>query len=241
MRRTMQAMVFAAIASVLSPVSSGQETTFEIRGSAVDINSRPLANVTVSLRTKEAGSERSAITDRSGAFAFKDLPPGTYSLRAAAGGFNPVLARELNVGQQRRILTLRLEMEVGLCPLSPGLPHYFRLLDRADDKHLSAFAGTVTNESGVAVPGATVAIYIPGRGRIASTHTSENGSFSFARLMADSSYWIQVFSDGYFVSEFTNLESLAGYESIYDGLILEACAPGACDPNLRKTQTLRCE
>ena len=59
--------------------------------------------------------------------------------------------------------------------------------------------------------------------------------------MADSSYWIQVFSDGYFVSEFTNLESLPGYESIYDGLVLEACDQSGCDPNLRKTQTLRCE
>jgi Carboxypeptidase regulatory-like domain len=236
-----QAMVFAAIASLLSSVSSGQETTFEIRGSAVDINSRPLANVNVSLRTKEPGSDRSTVTDGSGAFAFTDLPPGSYSLRASAGGFNPVQIHELNVGQQRRILTLRLEMEVGLCPLSPGLPHYFRLLDGADDKHLSAFAGTVTNESGVAVPGATVALYIPGRGKIASTHTNENGSFTFMRLKVDSSYWIQVLSDGYLVSEFTNLASLPEYESIYDGLVLEACDPGACDPNLRKVQTLRCE
>lgn len=238
MTRALQAIGFAAIASLALPA---QETTFEIRGSAVDINGRPLANVNVSLRSKELAFDRSAVTDGSGAFGFPDLPPGRYSLRAAAGGFNPVLARDLNVWQQRRILTLRLEMEVGLCPLSPGLPHYFRLLDTAGDQHLSAFAGTVTNESGVAVPGATVALYIPGRGKIASTHTGENGSFSFTRLTVDSSYWIQVLTDGYFVSEFTNLESLPGYESIYDGLILEACPPGACDPNLRKIQTLRCE
>ena len=241
MSRALQAMVFAAIASLLSPLSRGQETTFEIRGSAVDINSRPLANVNVSLRTKEPGSERSTVTDGSGTFAFTDLPPGHYSLRAEAGGLNSVLARELNVGQQRRILMLRLEMEVGLCPLTPGLPHYFRLLDAADGNHLSAFAGTVTNESGVAVPRAAVALFIPGRGRIASTHTSADGSFSFTRLTVDNSYWIQVLTAGYFVSEFTNLESLSGYESIYDGLVLESCDPGGCDPNLRKIQTLRCE
>ncbi len=241
MSRALEAMIFAAIASLLSPVLPAQETTFEIRGSAVDINSRPLANVAVSLRTTESASERTAVTDRNGAFAFTDLLPGHYSLRATAGGFNPVLARELNVGQQRRILTLRLEMEAGVCPLSPGLPHYFRLLDRASDKRFSAFAGAVTNESGAAIPGAAVALYIPGRGRIASTDTDGNGWFSFAHLTVDSSYWIQVLSPGYFVSEFTNLESLPGYESIYDGLAIEACEPGVCDPNLRKTQTLRCE
>jgi Carboxypeptidase regulatory-like domain len=238
MATALQAIGFAAIASL---VLAAGEPKFEIRGSAVDINSRPLANVNVSLRSKEPAFNRSTVTDGNGAFAFPDLPPGHYSLQATAGGFNPVVARELNIGQQRRILTLRLEMEVGLCPLSPGLPHYFRLMDTAGDKRPAAFAGTVTNESGVAVPGATVALYIPGRGKIASTNTGENGSFSFTRLAVDSSYWIQVVATGYFVSEFTNLESLPGYESIYDGLALEACEPGACDPNLRKTQTLRCE
>jgi hypothetical protein len=169
------------------------------------------------------------------------LPPGTYSLQAEAGGFNPVLARELNIGQQNRVLTLRLEMEVGVCPLSPGLPHYFRLLERADDKQLSAFSGTVINEKGSAISGATVDLYIPARGKIASTHTAGNGWFSFTGLAVDSSYWIQVLNPGYFVSDFTNLESLPAYESIYDGLAIEACDSGACDPNLRKTQTLRCE
>ncbi len=238
MSRALQVIGLAAIGSLM--LAAGEPKS-EIRGSAVDINSRPLANVAVSLRTKEPGSARSAITDRNGVFTFTDLPPGTYSLRAEAGGFNPVLARELNIGPQDRILTLRLEMEVGVCPLSPGLPHYFRLLDHTDDTHLSAFAGTVTNESGVAIPGATVGLYIPGRGKIASTHTGENGGFSFTRLTVDTSYWIQVLSPGYFVSEFTNLESLPGYENVYDGLVLEACDSGACDPNLRKTQTLRCE
>jgi hypothetical protein len=238
MRILLQALILATIAALALPAG---QPAFEIRGSAVDINSRPLANVAVSLRTTESGSERTTVTNGSGAFAFTDLPPGRYSLRAAAGEFNPVLARDLNVGQQSRTLTLRLEMEVGVCPLSPGLPHYFRLLDRAEDQHLSAFAGTVTNESGVPVSGAEVALYIPGRGRIASTHTGGNGSFTFAHLLVDSSYWIQVRSPGHFVSEFTSLESLAGYESVYDGLVLEACQPGSCDPNLRKTQTLRCE
>ena len=238
MNRSLQAMGLAAIVSL---VLVAGEPKFEIRGSAVDINGRPVANVAVSLRTQEPGSDRSTVTDPDGRFAFTDLPAGRYSLRAAAGGFSPVQARDLNVGQDRRILTLRLEMEVGLCPLSPGLPHYFRLLDSAGDRHLSAFAGTVTNESGVAIPGADVALYIPGRGRIASTHADSNGWFSFAHRVVDSNYWIQVRSPGYLVSEFTNIESLAGYESIYDGLALEACDQSGCDPNLRKTQTLRCE
>ena len=184
MSRALQTIGLAAIGSLM--LAAGEPKS-EIRGSAVDINSRPLANVAVSLRAKEPGSARSAITDRNGTFAFTDLPPGTYSTTSGElGGFNPVLARELNIGPQDRILTLRLEMEVGVCPLSPGLPHYFRLLDHTDDKHLSAFAGTVVNENGIAIPGADVALYIPARGKIASTHTGENGLFSFAGLTVDS-------------------------------------------------------
>jgi hypothetical protein len=71
-------------------------------------------------------------------------------------------------------------------------------------------------------------------GRIATTRTTREGSFSFARLTVDKNYWIQVSSAGYFVGEFTQLKVLPGHESVYDDLALESCEPGQCEPYLRE-------
>jgi len=241
MGRVLEKIVLAAIVTLLSPVAHGQQPTFEIQGSVVDINSRPLADATLTLRSKEPGPERSAITGSNGTFSFRNLPPGHYSLRASASEFNPVLAQHLKVGPEHSVLTLRLRMELGFCPATPGLPHYFRLLDARGNHGPTAFSGSVTDENSIAIQGADVTLYIPKLGRIASTHTDSEGSFTFAHLAVSNDYWVQISRAGYFVAEFTNLESLSGYESVYDDLVLEAGEPGHCDQNLRKIQALRCE
>ena len=47
------------------------------------------AGATVTITNQETGLKRSAKTDDSGRFNFPQLKPGTYSVKAEAGGFEP--------------------------------------------------------------------------------------------------------------------------------------------------------
>jgi hypothetical protein len=229
MSRMLNAVAFAAIAARLSSVSFGQEKTFEIRGSVV-VGDRGLANVEVSLRGNGLGDERKSATDERGEFSFAGLPAGHFDLQVRSA---PLFLRvDVNLDQSLTLL-LPLEFEGYPCPHWTTQPQYFLLLD-PDDKNLSALSGTVKGKGGGPVEGANVALYIPKQGRIATTRTTNDGSFSFASLTFEKDYWIQVLSDGYFVGEFTTLKVLPGYKSVYGDFTLESCQPGHCEPYLRQ-------
>jgi hypothetical protein len=233
MSRKLRAGVLAAIAILLNPVSHGQEKGFEIRGSVV-FGDQPLAHVDVSLLAKGTGDERKTFTDRSGAFSFHALPPGHYDLQVESeSGVSPHTF--LKVGLKvDRALTLLLPVDINPCRRPGTLHPYFRLLDLGSDKDLAGLSGTVKGKHGDPVEGINVALYNSKLGRIATTRTTREGSFSFARLKIDKNYWIQVSSAGYFVGEFTDLKVLPGYESVYHDLALESCEPGHCESNLRE-------
>jgi hypothetical protein len=175
-----------------------------------------LGNLDVSLHAKGTGAVRKTVTDQSGAFSFDGLPPGHYDLQAGDQGvivpLPPSLRLDLNVD---RGLTLLLPIDSYLCHA-----HYFRLLDPGNDKNLFALSGTVMNETGTPIQGSEVLLYVPNLGRVATTHTNAEGFFSFTRLTFRKDYWIQVVNDGYYVGEFTKLDVLPEYESVYLGLAL---------------------
>lgn len=223
------AVLFVAIATLLSQAAHGQEKTFEIRGSVV-LRDQGLPNLDVSLRAKGAGDVRKTVTDLSGTFSFYGLPPGHYDLQVGNESVlvppPPFLRVNLNVD---RALTLILPIDSDPCR-----PHYFRQPDPGGDKNLFALSGTVMNEAGTPIQGSAVLLYAPPLGRVATTHTNTEGLFSFTRLTFRKDYWIQVASDGYYVGEFTKLDVLPEYETVYLGLALESCEPGHCEPHLRK-------
>jgi Carboxypeptidase regulatory-like domain len=229
MGRMLKAFVWGA--TLLGPVSQGQEKTFDVRGSVV-LREQGLPNLDVSLRAKGTGEERKTLTDQSGAFSFDGLPQGHYDLQVGKESVTvPPLSPfslyvNLNVD---RALTLLLPMEPYPCRA-----HYFRLLDPGGDKNLFALSGTVMNEIGTPIQGSDVLLYAPPLGRVATTHTNAEGLFSFTRLPFRKDYWVQVVSDGYYVGEFTRLEVLPEYETVYLGLALEPCERGHCEPYLRK-------
>jgi hypothetical protein len=228
MSRKLRAGVLAAIAALLSPASHGQEQRFDIHGSVVAVH-QGWPNEEVSLRGKGIHGERKTLTDLSGAFSFYGLPPGHYNLQAGHESLtvppSPMLRADINVD---RSLTLILSMDFDPCP------HYFRQLDAGSDKDLAALSGTVKGKHGASIEGATVALYIPKLGRIATTRTKRGGSFSFDRMKIDENYWIRVVSEGYFDDEINRLKVLAGYESVYGDLTLEPCQPGHCEASLRQ-------
>jgi hypothetical protein len=128
MSRMLRAVVFAAVATLLSPASHGQEKTFEIRGSVV-MRDQGLPDVDVSLRGKGGDTERKTVTDLSGAFSFYGLPPGHYVLQVGNESVivppSPMLRRDIKLD---RALTLILPLDFDPCP------HYFRLLNPGSDK-----------------------------------------------------------------------------------------------------------
>jgi hypothetical protein len=65
------------------------ETTSAIVGQVTDATNAAIPGVAVTVTNRETGFERGAKTDAEGRFAFPQLKPGSYLVRAEAGGFQP--------------------------------------------------------------------------------------------------------------------------------------------------------
>ena len=64
-----------------------------VSGLAVDASGGAVTAASVTLTNNDTGVRRTAATNSSGAYAFPDLPPGTYRLGADAKGFRPIETR----------------------------------------------------------------------------------------------------------------------------------------------------
>lgn len=80
----------ALLALVLSLSLTAQTTTGRILGSVRDQSGASLAGATVTILDVQRDTTRTATTDDSGAYAVSNLPPGVYTVRAAAPGFETV-------------------------------------------------------------------------------------------------------------------------------------------------------
>ena len=81
----------AVMLLAISPMmASAQTGTSEIRGQALDSQSRGVPRAHITLTDKSNSLVRTETTGDLGEFAFVGLPPGTYRLDADATGFNKV-------------------------------------------------------------------------------------------------------------------------------------------------------
>src|SRR5450755_1387755 len=79
-----------AVVSVMQTAAWAQgETTSAIVGQVRDTTNAVVPGATVTIASPETGLRRSAKTDDAGRFNFPQLKPGTYSVKAAAQGFEP--------------------------------------------------------------------------------------------------------------------------------------------------------
>ena len=78
-------VVLLACMALAVPLAMAQ-TTGEISGVVRDSSGVPLPGATVTIKGPQMPSGRSVMTLSDGAFRFKDLPPGTYHLKAELGG-----------------------------------------------------------------------------------------------------------------------------------------------------------
>ena len=92
---------FALIVCAL--VLHGQTPLGTVSGLAVDASGGAVAAASVTLTNNDTGVRRSTATNSSGAYAFPDLPPGTYRLGADAKGFRALETRAFPVDAYRTV------------------------------------------------------------------------------------------------------------------------------------------
>src|ERR1700676_1213930 len=73
----------------LEPAAGQGETTSAIVGRVSDESGAPVPETGVTVTNKETGLKRFAKSDESGRFNFPQLPPGAYSVKVEAAGFDP--------------------------------------------------------------------------------------------------------------------------------------------------------
>ena len=102
MRR--QSLTWAVLLVLLSSLSAMAQTgTALIRGTVTDSTGGVIIGAKVTLKGEGTGFSRSAETNASGIYTFRDLPVGSYELSVERTGFKTVALKNvvLNVADQR--------------------------------------------------------------------------------------------------------------------------------------------
>src|SRR5450631_1548169 len=81
----------------------GQTPLGTVSGLAIDASGGAVTAASVTLTNNDTGVRRTAATNGGGAYAFPDLPPGTYRLGADAKGFRPLETRAFAVEAYRSV------------------------------------------------------------------------------------------------------------------------------------------
>jgi hypothetical protein len=172
-----------------------------------------------------------------GTYVLRGLPPGIYNLRITATGLRPAEVHDVQLGDAPVILPgVPLEVQPFNDCGGTGQPAYYRV---GPDPSSGAIGGVIMSDEAVPVEGATVALYVNGKGRIGSQRTSERGIFHFVGLQVQSEeYWISIEHDGFFPEEVRELLVFPGLESVYSSITMEACSPRHCQPYLKAIRVL---
>lgn len=95
-----------------SAFAQAQASTADFAGAVLDQNGAGVPGATVTIKSSSTGFSRSATSDAAGEFKLIGLPPGKYSVTAAATNFKSTVVSDLQltVGQEARV---SLKLEVG--------------------------------------------------------------------------------------------------------------------------------
>ena len=107
-----RALVFGAVVVVSVAASvAGQGFQGGLRGSIKD-SGGVIPGVEVVLNNDRTNISRSTVTNERGEYAFANIDPGSYTLKATLTGYKSIERRDIPVGTQQ-FLTMDLAMEVG--------------------------------------------------------------------------------------------------------------------------------
>jgi hypothetical protein len=236
-------MRWAIAALFLSgPLALAQVETGELRVSVVDDRREPVA---ASILVRATGSEQFqyAPVSVAGGSHVITLRSGVYDIEITSRFRRETIrAIQLERNQIRTLPPVEL-YSVGICLCSSlrVLQYYFQPLNSGGPA-TGAITSHIFNGGGQPVGGATVFLYAPGLGRIATTATDVGGSFTMRGIPARRNYWIRTSHAEYLDDEFTDLNVQPGFDTVYEPIYLESCHPGLCFPSLRTIRDLRgCE
>lgn len=101
---THQKLLPLVLLLLLASSVSAQTYRGSIRGTVTDPNSAVIPAASISLASKETNEQRTSVTNAAGEYTISSLPPGPYTLKITAGGFE-TLSQDivLNVNQELRV------------------------------------------------------------------------------------------------------------------------------------------
>ena len=102
----------AALALAFLAAPTAAQLTGRLAGQVLDADGAPLPGTTVTVNSPNLMGSRSEFADTDGAFSFRALPPGTYTVEARLDGFVPQQRSEVEV-RLSRVTELHFAMSLG--------------------------------------------------------------------------------------------------------------------------------
>ena len=89
--RTIRSRLTGALCALLFVALScyGQTVSATLLGTITDVTGGVIANAKMTITEVNTGVSRSGLTDESGNYTFRNLPPGQYAVTVEASGFEP--------------------------------------------------------------------------------------------------------------------------------------------------------
>ena len=106
------ALVLAALVVLCPAPASAQALYGTITGSVADDSGASVPGATVTVTNQDTGLEVSAVTDDSGAYAIRNLQPGTYTVKASLQGFKEYVQTGVPVNPND-VVRIDARLEVG--------------------------------------------------------------------------------------------------------------------------------
>jgi hypothetical protein len=104
-------LCFAVLFVCTAPTWAQSATTGALTGTVTDPSGGVISGASVAADSKATGQERTATTDASGVFKFSLLPPGNYSVKFSASGFQTSTVESVTINvTETAVLNQKLEV-----------------------------------------------------------------------------------------------------------------------------------
>jgi len=104
-------LCFAVLFVCAAPAWAQSATTGALTGTVTDPSGGVISGASVAVSSKATGQERTATTDASGVFKFSLVPPGNYSVKFSASGFQTSTVESVTINvTETAVLNQKLEV-----------------------------------------------------------------------------------------------------------------------------------